>query len=321
MTTSGTSLSGQPSPQFEEHTIQAEASAQKRAQVQLSARRPTAKKTVQRPPDPRQVRSKGAGWLTWAVVSLLVLLLLVNVWLVTAMMFGTPLFWPWSGERTAAQEVGDSGLAATSDAAGGDASGQADSAAAEYELRTIFADDFTRPTAPLAQDLQPEQWDMGFVRQDSVYRMRVWPGWAAVSILAPSPPRYRLEADVTIAVETPQGYAGILGRYQDDQSMYMFNIDGQGRYRVQLQQSGEWRTLQPWTDDMDIQLAGESNTIALEDRGDLLRFLVNDVVKAEVEPQLPQIGTGLVTGAPSDSRVGIAESNFHRVALYELIEQ
>lgn len=307
---SGAPSSEQPSPQFEEHTIQADASAQKRAEVRLSERRPTAKSRVQRPPDPQAARRQSPRWLTIAVVLFFVLLFLANVFLVTTVMFGSPLFWSRSGE----QEAAAGGDATVSDGAGAESE-------PAYTLEPIFEDDFTRPTAPLAQDYQPEQWDMGFVRRDSVYRMRVWPGWAAMSILEPSPQRYRMEADVTIAVETPQGYAGILGRYLDEDSMYMFIIDGQGRYQVQLQQNGVWYTLQDWTDDMEIRLAGENNTIALEDQGNLLRFLINDVVKFEVEPLLPQGSTGLTMGAPSDSRVGIAESNFHRVALFELIEK
>lgn len=321
MTTSGEPLPEQPNTPFEEHTIQAEASARKRAQVRLSERRPTAKDTIHRPPNANSTRGDASRWMILSVVSFLILLVIVNVVLISTMIYGSPFAWMQSWTqlgRPAIALENDRNEAATA----GDAASASPSrpGATARVLQPVFEDDFTRPIAPLAQDYQPEQWDMGFVRRESVYRMRVWPGWAALSILDPSPQRYRVEAEAIMAVETPQGYTGILGRYLSDQSMYMFIIDGQGRFQVQLQREGQWQMLQPWTDDMSIQLAGESNILALEDRGDLLRFLVNDVVMFEVQPQLPQGSTGLITGAPSDSRVGIAESNFHRVALYELSE-
>lgn len=320
MTTSDAPLPEQPRTPFEERKIQAEASARKRAQVRLSERRPTAKDTIHRPPDARPARGDVPRWMLFSMVSFLIFLVIVNVLLISTMVYGSPLSWPQLRGPAAAQEHNGSGelSAGDTEAAAGAVADQPGATATV--LQPIFEDDFTRPTAPLAQDYQPEQWDMGFVRRESVYRMRVWPGWAALSILDPSPQRYRVEAEATMAVETPQGYTGILGRYLSERSMYMFIIDGQGRFQVQLQQEGQWQMLQPWTDDITIQLAGEPNTLALEDRGDLLRFLVNDVVMFEVRPLLPQGSTGLITGAPSDSRVGIAESNFNHVALYELTE-
>lgn len=132
---------------------------------------------------------------------------------------------------------------------------------------------------------------------------------------------YRLETSITLNVgdtNAPYGYAGFLARYQDDRSFYIFifEIDGQGRFQLLLQQEGIWQTIQPWTSSTFLNGVGIANHVVLEDNGQTLKFSVNEQLLITVDqPQLPAGTTGLAGGALYSVS---AEVNFDWLKIYEL---
>ncbi|MCB0132430.1 MAG: hypothetical protein KDD78_16325, partial [Caldilineaceae bacterium] len=125
----------------------------------------------------------------------------------------------------------------------------------------------------------------------------------------------RLQATVVVNAATPTGYAGLVGRLNDGRNFYLFAVDGQGRYQVQLQRDGLWSTLRPWTSAAAIQPAGIANHLRLDDDGRTVTFAVNDTILFSTDiVRLPAGSAGVAGGAQAQP----AQVDFSQFTLYDL---
>lgn len=279
-----------------------ERQAQKRVAIGLSPRRPTARRTVQRPP-----RGAFTAWQQWILVGLVAALLLTTLLLVLAKASGAPTAWPQVRRQLAALLLGRPLPGAPALFA----------PSPDYGLRLDAS--FTTKTGLLACNQQAGQWATDVIPERGVYLFQLWPGRVAWSTLALEDlTTYWLEASFTIVDLMPEGYTGFLGRYQDAENFYLFVIDGAARYQVLLWQGGVLTMLQPWTPAAMINPAGYENLLALEDDGQALRFYANDQLLFTVEtPVLPLKSAGLVGGAGERT---MAEITVDWLRLYERLQ-
>ncbi|MEZ4634578.1 MAG: hypothetical protein R2873_07260 [Caldilineaceae bacterium] len=257
--------------------------ARKREAIGLDARRPTARNEVQRPPE--SGRKRNLGW--WAVFLMLVV-----------------------GAATAWMLY--------------DATEPANSAApADPAPHLILDDDFTRPHLDLGTGRVEGQWDSGFA--DGVYRIQIQqPGnltWSTLGLVNVS--TYRLETALTLdgdsAVEgNPAllGYGALLVRYNNERNFYLFSVDAQGSYQVQLQRQEIWQILQPWTASSALRGVGDDNRLVIEDDGSEIRFFANgELLYTVTDPRLPAGDVALGGGARSQ---GTVSARFDWVRVFAL---
>lgn len=276
--------------------------AQKRVAIGLSPRRPTARSVVRRPP-----RTALTQWQQWALVGLVVALMVATGLLIVAKAAGAATSWPQVRIQLAAWVLGQS-LPGTPTHS---------SPLPNYELR--IEDTFGRKTGLLACTQQAGQWATDVVPAQDVYRFQLWPGRLAWSTLAVEDLNaYWLEASFTIVDVMPEGYTGLLGRYQDAQTFYLFVIDGAARYQILLWQAGVLTTVQPWTPSPALNGAGYENVLALADDGAALHFYANDqLLHTVAAPVLPPGMTGLAGGAGERT---MAEITVDWLRLYERMQ-
>jgi hypothetical protein len=255
-----------------------DARARKRVAVGLSPHRPTAKAAPQRPPD----------YPSLPVSPLALSLLLIAVLVGTTLLLGANLSgWSptgWLARFDTPDPVGQPRQGALLAGSG-------------YTLR--LAEDFSSASSTLLQGEQRQEWRTELLPAESVYRFQVWPGHLAWSLLGlDDVTRYRLQTDVVVDAASPNGYAGLIARYQDDRHFYLLAVDGEGRYWVQLQDGDAATTLQPWTPAAFLNKAGTSNMLTLEDTGAALRFYANGMLLHEIpSPRYTPGHVGLAGGA------------------------
>lgn len=272
--------------------------ARKRMEVGLAPSRPTAKAAPQRPPD----------YQALPMPPVVLALLLVTVVLVTMVLLaanlsgGLPSWWPtWTG------------LAATVNRSVAPAT---DLPEQDYTLR--LADDFSQNNSPLIQGSRPNEWRTELRPAESVYSIEVWPNHLAWSLLGLADLEgYRLQTSVLVNGETPNGYAGLIIRYQDERHFYILLVDGNGRYQVQHQNGDEVITVQPWVMAPFLNRAGSANLLTIEDDGDRVRFYGNNMLVAELDNLVYPLGfVGLAGGAQGQSS---AEIRFDWFQLYDAL--
>jgi len=238
--------------------------ARKRQAIGLSAARPTAKAVVSHPPAPSAVSGP------WLAVLLLVGVLVVTAWLL--------LRHTQPGIAFIAARGGPS--------------------------RVLLQDDFVQPVLGLAPEVVTDDWSMGYV--GDLYQIHIaQPGVLAWTTLGQIDlGAYRFDTTLVLTGSSGDssawGYAGLLVRYQNDQNFYLFVVDGRGKYQVQMQEQGNWRTLQPWTDSPLLQTVGGDNLLGIEDDGRSLRFYVGpDLLFTTDDLRLPVGDVGLLAGSRS----------------------
>lgn len=256
--------------------------AQKRVAIGLSPRRPTARMAVQRPP-----RAGLARWQQWAIALMVAALMVATVLLIFAKATGASTGWSQVRHQLAALLLGRPAPPQTPGSL----------PALGYLLR--LEDGFTTKSGLLACTQQAGQWATDIWVEPGVYHFQLWPGRLVWSTLAVADlTTYWVEASFTVVDLMPEGYTGFLGRYQDEETFYLFVVDGAARYQVLLWQAGQLTTVQPWSPSPMLNGAGYENVLALEDDGQALRFYANDqLLFAVMEPALPLGATGLVGGA------------------------
>jgi hypothetical protein len=233
--------------------------------------------------------------------------LLVVVVLATALMIvanltpGLPAWWPAAPQAaTAANPTSSSILGGTG----------------TYQLR--MADNFSGAGSSLAQGDQPGQWRIELLPASSLYRMEVWPNriaWSLLGMTELGP--HRLQTNSMVASHTTWGYVGLIDRYQNENNFYLFVVDGQGRYQIQMHKDGVLTTQQDWTSASYINPAGSANLLTIEDDGQRLRFYANQMLLHEIAaPELPPGDVGLTGGALSP---GVADIHFDWFQLYDLL--
>lgn len=187
----------------------------------------------------------------------------------------------------------------------------------EMELgRLIVRDDFSEPKFPLTvdNDQDSDQRYLGDLYRMQVTRpgVRVWATLGQLNLGA-----YRFEADLRLATQEAYawGYGGLIARYQNDQNFYLFVIDNQGEFQIELAENGVWRTIRPWTKTHALS-NGRQNVLSVADNGAELRFYINaNSVDVVADPRHPPGDVGLVVGTRSR---GQGQGLFDWVALYEI---
>ena len=278
--------------------VEQDISARKRMEVGLSARRPTANAAPQRPPDDKSFSAARA-----VLPGLLGVIVLATVFLVAANIWDWFPSW-WRAPAIVADPLRTvtAPLANPVQVAG-------------YQM--VLSDDFGHAETVFAEGVQAGKWRIEHQPTSSTYRMEVWPNRVVWSLLdQTSDDPQRLQASVAVATHTPWGYAGLVNRYVDEENFYLFLVDGQGRYMVQLQQDGALATLQPWTKVDFLNVAGSTNTITIDDDGAMQRFYGNNMLLYETPSKLPAGDTGLVGGSRED---GVAEISFDWIQLFDLL--
>jgi hypothetical protein len=260
--------------------------ARKRAAIGLAPQRPTAKANLFRPP-----RASESRTYLWLVALWVVSVVVATLLLVIARLIGSSTAWPqvqaelnaWVAPPTANREQAP---AFTSN---------------RYQL--ALGDEFDGAAGLLAINHQDEQWTLAPLPAEGIYHMRIWPNRLAWSTLgAQELSNYSLEGSLVIADLTPDGYAGLLARYQNRDNFYLFAVDGRQRVQIQLLAAGRLQTLMPWTYMASLSPAGQPNLLALEDNGLTLRFYANGAPLFEVgQPQLPLGDAGVFGAAPADT--------------------
>lgn len=261
--------------------------ARKRVEVGLAPRRPTAKATPIRPPDFQTLPLPPA-----VLAFILVAVVLVTAGLLAMNLTGRiPSWWPEWNRLEGISVVMNPGAARSLGQAG------AGGSAATYSLR--LTDDFSQASSSLNQGETPDAWRTALAPTESVYRMDVWPDHLAWSLLSiRNLDAHRLQTSAVVSGPTPEGYAGLIARYQDDRHFYLFAVDGGGRYRVQQQNGDQVRVLQPWTPASFLNPAGSANMLMIEDHGESVRFSVNNILLYELaDPAYPMGFVGLAGGA------------------------
>jgi len=253
--------------------------ARKREAIGLSPHRPTAKTVVHSPPEAR----RGLPFALLALVVLTAVAVALLFWSRSIFRQG-----PAAGPAPASMEAG----------------------------RLIVRDDFAEPhfDLPVRTNEESEQRYVGDLYRIQINRpgVRVW-----TTLGQPGLGAYRLEADLRLASQEQfaWGYGGLIVRYQNDENFYLFVVDGEGRYRIELVEKGAWRTIRPWTQSSS-QSGGRQSILAVTDDGAELRLFINAVQEdAVAEPRLPTGDVGLAIGARSQ---GQARGLFDWVALYEI---
>ena len=167
--------------------------ARKRIEVGLSPRRPTAKSAVQRPPDVPTLPIP-----PWALSLLLVAVLVVTALLVVSnVTCWAPAWWP----ARAAALPGETGMAERTAPLADDG----------YRLR--LAEEFSSASSTLLQGEQRQEWHTELLPAESIYRIQVWPGHLAWSLLGlDEVADYRLQTSVVVGADAPSGVDHALSR-------------------------------------------------------------------------------------------------------------
>ncbi len=276
--------------------------ARKRAEIGLAPTRSTAKTDLHRPPAEGDAANRGMVWLGWLLGAVILATLLLTL----AKAAGAPTSWPFVRAQLRAWVTGETPNAyITYD----------ESLTAPY--RRLIALNFgAAGAAGLAEEELRDQYKLYADPQDGTYHMQVWPGnlaWSVLGKICLGP--YRLETAATISAASPDGYAGLMGRFQNARNFYLFSINGEGAFRVSLLQDGEWRSVQPWTPSPAINEAGRSNALALTDDGRTLVFYSNDTPLYSLDAlALPAGNAGLAAGATTTP----ADVRFDWLRLYDL---
>jgi len=294
----GTQRSIEPQLELPDSTSSVDVSVRKRMEVGLAPRRPTANSAPQRPPDAATMNPAEA-----LLPVFLGMILAATMLLVAANIGGWFPNW-WRGPAVVADT-----LRAVSVPLGGSG------AYTDYQM--ALKDDFSGSGTVFAEGASTGEWRVAHTPTASSYLMEVWPNHVVWSLLElDDASQYRTQASMSVATHTPWGFAGLINRYSDDQNFYLFMVDGKGRYTVQMQQDGSLMTLQEWTASDVLNRAGSTNTLTVDDNGNVQRFYGNNMLLYEGPTRLPAGDAGLAGGAFKD---GVAEISFDWVQLFDLL--
>jgi hypothetical protein len=104
--------------------------------------------------------------------------------------------------------------------------------------------------------------------------------------------------------------AGLIFHYQDDKNFYIYSIDGEGRYELDVYKDDEPITLIDWTESSAIKPVGEPNTLRVETSGDTIRLYVNDELLDELSDSTIANGkAALVVNTFEDPNVTVTFDN------------
>jgi len=121
--------------------------------------------------------------------------------------------------------------------------------------------------------------------------------------------------DAAISVDAsidgpPASAAGLIFHYKDDKNFYIYSVDGEGRYELDVYKNDEPITLVEWTESSAIKPAGEINTLRVETSGDTIRLYVNDKLLDEVsDSTIPNGKAALVVNTFDEPNVTVSFDN------------
>jgi hypothetical protein len=108
----------------------------------------------------------------------------------------------------------------------------------------------------------------------------------------------------------PASAAGLIFHYQDDKNFYIYSVDGEGRYELDVYKNDKPITLIEWTESAAIKPAGERNSLRVETSGDTIRLYVNDTLLDEVSDSTIANGkAALVVNTFDDANVTVTFDN------------
>jgi len=273
--------------------------ARKRQAIGLEAQRPTARPTVQRPPEARTTIS---SW--WLVVFLLLLIGSVGLILTGQFMQQGPTALPnlrgWF--------------------APGDNTGQLPEYALVTPGYTLWMnDDFTDGSVYLQDHTAPGVMAATVLPAVGRYRMQAWPGHIGWTLYQTQDlPANRIETSATIDPAAPEGTVGVIGRFVDERNFYLFTVNGAGEFAGFVWIDGRRYVLQPPATSPLVFAAGTANTLSLEDDGDQLRFFVNQALMGRTRPELPAKRVGIAVTAAGEKPATV---DFDWVSIYEVAQQ
>ena len=272
--------------------------ARKREAIGLEPQRPTARPTVQRPPEARTTFS---NW--WLVVFLLLLVCSIGLILTGQFM---------------QQGVAASPLAALR---GWFAPNSGASSLPSYALTapgyTLWMnDDFTDGSTYLQDHEVPGVMAATVLPDEGVYQMQVWPehiGWTLFQ--SQDIASNRIETSAIIDQATPDGAVGLIGRFVDERNFYLFTVNGAGEFSGYLWIDGQRTVLQEPATSPFVFPAGVENRLSLEDDGNQMRLFVNQALMGRIRPQLPPKRVGIATTATGEKPASV---DFDWVSIYEV---
>jgi len=122
-------------------------------------------------------------------------------------------------------------------------------------------------------------------------------------------------SDAAISVDAsidgpPASAAGLIFHYQDDKNFYIYSVDGEGRYELEVYKDDKPTTLAEWTESSAIKHVGELNTLRVETQGDTIRLYANDQLLDEVSDSTIANGkAALVVNTFDDPNVTVKFDN------------
>lgn len=238
------SLDAQPS-NAGVYQADAEAQASKRTSIGLSAHRPTAPSTVQRPPN------AGLTLSAWWLVFLLIMLMLAIGILIVARVVAPAQTLDDAVNLLLNRPVATTGV--------------------------ILATDFTSDDGTLRAITMPDQAAVAVLPDTGVYRLDVWPGYLAWSrFTVADATSLSIDATATIDATTPDAVVALIGRFVDEANYYLFAVDGAGRFQVVRYRAGVAQEVIQPTVASTLNPAGVANRLTLRDDGRVLDFRAND---------------------------------------------
>ena len=144
-----------------------------------------------------------------------------------------------------------------------------------FETRPTFVDDFSNPNSGWTVESGADsssQYDNG-----RLLLTLATPNQLLTSRLAGRPlPNLALEVETRL-IEGPTGSSyGIVARQRDADHLYLFEVSGQGAYRISRNE-GEWKVLRDWTRSTAIQTRNATNQLRLYCASVALILYVNGV--------------------------------------------
>jgi serine/threonine protein kinase len=209
-------------------------------------------------------------------------------------------------------------------------------------VRRPIGEAMTESSAPFANDfskgkvgawiLDDRKGDGKIVRkfENGVFRIRnLYPNGALPTLYDPRSADYsvpiRIKADLMISDDSQSASAaGLIFRYENDQSYYVFAFDGEGKISIWLQQ-GKWVELRSlpnnvkWTLAPAVHPKGQMNHVELVVNGDRLQASVNNekLIDITVQPAIETgaVGIYLATTNPPDGIDPLAQVDVARYAV------
>jgi tetratricopeptide (TPR) repeat protein len=102
-----------------------------------------------------------------------------------------------------------------------------------------------------------------------------WFAWPKTPIGLNEDHDFRIEAVMTKIDGIDNHRYELVWGLKDVNNYFTFGISGSGSYRYSKSTGGKWEALTDWTDSENIHKFNTTNTLAVEKRGDLIRFFIN----------------------------------------------